>query len=262
MENLCNRVAFVVLSCDPYADIWDAYGELFQRFWPECPYDCYMASHHIEYNKYGFSPILLGEDISWSHGLIVLLDILKSKGYEYAMIAFDDLMLCEKVDTNYVESAIRKFVSEGGDCLRFVTEKASRCYKHNEYYGLMGKKVPYRVTLGFALWNIEILKQIAIEGESAWQFEKNATERSFAFDKFFCTKKSPFKFLNLVNKRKIDNTEYNKLKKLIPNAAFEREQVYVKEERFKGLFLSLLLKYCPIKYQYSIYNFLTKPIDL
>lgn len=262
MNDNNKKIAYVVLSCDPYVDIWDAYGELFQRFWSDCPYDCYMASHYIEFNKFGFKPLLIGDDISWSHGLIVLLDILKKKGYEYAMIAFDDLMLCEKVDTNYVKGVIDSFISEKGECLRFVTEKASRCYKHNEYYGLMGLKVPYRVTLGFALWNIEVLSHIVVEDESAWQFEKNATERSFDYKLFYCTKKSPFKFLNLVNKRKIDIAEYNKLKKLLPDATFEREQVYVKEERLKGYILSFLLKCVPIKYQYSIYKSLTKPIDL
>lgn len=262
MNDNNKQIAYVVLSCDPYADIWDAYGELFQRFWPDCPYDCYIASHHIEFNKFGFKPLLIGDDISWSHGLIVLLDILKKEGYEYAMIAFDDLMLCEKVDTNYVKGAIDSFISEKGECLRFVTEKASRCYKHNEFYGLMGLKVPYRVTLGFALWNIDVLSHIVVEDESAWQFEKNATERSFDYKYFYCTKKSPFKFLNLVNKRKIDIAEYNKLKKLLPDATFEREQVYVKEEKLKSYILSFLLKCVPIKYQYSIYKSLTKPIDL
>ena len=262
MDEKYNKIAFVVLSCDPYSDLWDCYGQLFNRFWPDCPFNCYMASHHVEFNKYGFKSILLGEDISWSHGLIVLLDNLKTKGYEYAMIAFDDLLLCEKVDNDYLLSATDLFLVDKGDCLRFVTEKASRTYKYNDLYGKMGLRVPYRVTLGFAIWNIDILKKIVIDGESAWQFEKNATERSFDYDKFYCTKKSPFKFLNLVIKRKIDVKEYHKLKTLIPDVTFEREQTYVKKEKIKDVFLYALLKYCPIKYQYSIYNFFTKPINL
>lgn len=256
------KIAIAVLTCDPYSDIWDAYGELFQRFWPDCPYDLYMASHQKSFDKFGFKPILLGEDVSWSHGLIVLLYKLEQMGYKYTMLPFDDLMLSEKVDNGFVTSAIDTFIEENGDCLRFVPEKASRTYKHNEYYGKMGIKVPYRVTLGFAVWKISVLKQIAVEGESAWQFEKNSTERSFDFKNFYCTKRSPFKFINLVNKRKIDIVEYNKLKVLIPDATFEREQVYVKQERFKSIFLKLFLKYFPIKYQYSVYRKISKPINI
>ena len=257
-----NKIAFVVLSCDPYSDIWDAYGQLFQRFWPNCPYSRFMASHHKSFDKYGFKPILLGEDISWSHGLLVLLDKLEEMGYEYGMIAFDDLMLYEKVDSFFVNSAINSFLAEKGDCLRFVTEKAPKCYKHNEYYGKMAVKAPYRVTLGFTLWDLKALRKITIEGESAWQFEKNATERSFDFKNFYCTWKSPFKFLNLIIKRKIDIKEYEKLKKILPDATFEREMVVVKGEKFRGVFLKAFLKYVPIKWQYPIYRYFSKPINL
>lgn len=260
--DVSKKIAYVVLSCDPYSDIWDAYGQLFQRFWPDCPFDCFMASHHKSFDKYGFKSILLGEDISWSHGLLVLLDKLKEMGYEYGMIAFDDLLLYEKVDTTFVNSAIDSFFGEKGDCLRFVTEKAPKCYKHNEYYGKMDIRTPYRVTLGFTLWNLETLRQITIEGESAWQFEKNATERSFDFKYFYCTWKSPFKFLNLIIKRKIDVKEYEKLKMYLPDATFEREMTIVKGEKFRGVFLKLFLKYCPIKWQYPVYKYFSKPINI
>ena len=87
MSKETNTTAYVVLSCDPYSDIWDVYGQLFERFWPDCPFDLYLASHHKSFDKYGFKPILLGEDISWSHGLIVLIDKLEELGYTHAMIA-------------------------------------------------------------------------------------------------------------------------------------------------------------------------------
>lgn len=262
MEDNNKKIAYVILSCDPYSDIWDAYGQLFERFWPDCPFDRYMASHHKSFGKYGFKPIFLGDDVSWSHGLIVLLDVLEEKGYKYAMIAFDDLMLCKRVDSEYVNNATKEFLKEKGDCLRFITEKAPKCYKHNEYYGKMAVKAPYRVTLGFTIWDLNVLKQIAVEGESAWQFEKNATERSFDFKNFYCAWKSPFKFLNLIIKRKIDIKEYEKLKKLLPDAIFEREQTVVKGEKFRGIFLRLFLKYTPIRWQYPIYRLITKPINL
>ena len=262
MDQVKSKIAYVVLSCDPYSDIWDAYGRLFQRFWPGCPFDLYMASHYKGFEKYGFKSILLGEDLSWSHGLIVLIEKLEEKGYEYAMIAFDDLMLCEKVDSDLIDKATEKFLAEKGDCLRFICEKAPKCYKHNEYYGKMAVKAPYRVTLGFTIWDLKVLRQIAVEGESAWQFEKNATERSFNFKNFYCTWKSPFKFLNLIIKRKIDIKEYEKLKKFLPDATFEREMTVVKGEKFRGVFLKLFLKYCPIKWQYPVYKSITKPIDL
>ena len=262
MSNNIKKIAYAVLSCDPYSDIWDAYGEMFHRFWPDCPYDCYLASHHKTFDKYGFKSILIGDDVSWSHGLLILLDVLEEKGYEYAMIAFDDFLLCQRVDTPFITKAIDIFISEKGNCLRFDPIKTSRCYKHNEYYRKMGVKIPYRVVLGFTLWNIKTLRLITVEGESAWQFEKNATERSFSYDSFYCTRRRQFHWINLINKRKLDITEYNKLKMFIPDATFDREQVYVKGERFKTFFLEFFMKYCPTEWQYPIYKKLTKPINI
>lgn len=262
MNDNSKKIAYVVLSCDPYADIWDTYGILFERFWPDCPYDRFMASHTKSFDKYGFKSLLIGEDLSWSHGLIVIMDKCQKMGYEYIMVAFDDFLLSEKVDSNYVTSAIDTFIKEDGDYLQFDPIRNTRCYKHNEYYGKMWIRVPYRVTLGFAVWKIDVLKQLVVDGESAWQFEKNATERSFDFTEFYCTWEEPIKHINLINKRKLDVEEYKRLLKILPDAKFDREQIVVKKEKYKGKILRLFLRYFPIKWQYPVYKKLTRPINM
>lgn len=257
-----NKIAFTVISCDSYSDIWDAYGQLHQKNWSDCPYDMYLASHYKAFDRYGFKPLLMGDDSSWSHGLLSIISSLKGMGYKYAFIAFDDLMLTKKVDTSFVEIAVKTFIKEDGQCLRFVPKKTPRCTKYNDLYGKMALKVPYRVTLGFTLWNLDALEQITVDGESAWQFEKNATERSFAFDKFFCTKKSTFIFLNLVIKRKLENVAYKKLQKQIPGIVIEREQKIVIKEKLMGIVLWVFLHWLPTKWQYFLYQNFSRPINL
>ena len=188
--------------------------------------------------------------------------MLKDKGYEYAFIAFDDLMLTKKVDTSFIEKAAESFMFEDGHCLRFVPKKTPRPSRYNNLYGKLALKVPYRVTLGFAIWNLDVLEQITIDGESAWQFEKNATERSFAFDKFFCTYKSPFTFLNLVIKRKLEVLAYKKLQKHLPEIHIEREQIIVVKERLMNIPLWLFMHWLPSKLQYSLYKKWSKPINI
>lgn len=61
-----NSVALLVLSCDMYSDLWESYAILFNRFWPESPYDKYLASNTIGFNSHGFKPILMGPDKTWS----------------------------------------------------------------------------------------------------------------------------------------------------------------------------------------------------
>ena len=56
--------------------------------------------------------------------------------------------------------------------------------------------------------------------------------------------------------------EYEKLKRLLPDATFDREMTIVKGEKFKSVFLRAFLKFCPINWQYSLYKKFTKPINI
>ena len=97
----------------------DAYGELFKRHWADCPYDFYLASHQKTFEKYGFKSILIGEDKSWSHGLLFVLDYIQKKGYSYVIIAFDDLLISKKVDTNVCVFCYQYIYSREGGMFAF-----------------------------------------------------------------------------------------------------------------------------------------------
>lgn len=53
MENNTPQLAILVLSCDKYSDLWDDFFNLKDKFWPECPYSCYLATDTKEYNREG-----------------------------------------------------------------------------------------------------------------------------------------------------------------------------------------------------------------
>ena len=39
-----SKLAILMLSCDKYSDLWDDFFNLKERFWPDCPYHCYLAT--------------------------------------------------------------------------------------------------------------------------------------------------------------------------------------------------------------------------
>lgn len=248
------NIAYLVVSCDSYSDVWNAYGELFTRFWPDCPFDKYISSNYKTYNKYGFKTILTGEDISWSYCLKKALENLDQMGYKYVIPAFDDLLLISPVDTNKVNSAISAFIKLDGNCLRFINSKCPKIKKNGTLFGEIYNYVPYRLTLGFAIWNLHTLLSLININESAWEFEKIGCERSFSYDKFYCTYKDYFHFINLIVKRKLVTKEYNKLKQLIPDINLNREQWTPKKEIFRGVFLKIFLKIIPASKQYELYK--------
>lgn len=256
-------IAYVVLSCDPFSDIWDAYGELFNRYWPDCPYDKYLASHHKAFEKFGFSPILIGEDKSWSYGLKVVLNHLLGKGYKYVIPAFDDFMLVGPVKTQIIVEAAEEFIKIDGSKLGLEPELSPKLIHYNDYFGKIPNRVPYRSTIGFAIWNINRLLSIIDEKESAWEFEKEGVERSFSLDDLYCIYSPAFEYLNLIIKRKLVKKNYMKIKELIPSVQVDRE--YFKSgfsEKIRGKLLCWFIQHFPIKYQWRIYKFISKPVTI
>ena len=256
------EVAYVVLSCDPYSDVWDPYGRLFEKFWSDCPFDTYLASNHIKFDKYGFKPLLIGDDVTWSNGLMIVLNQLKKKGYKYIIAAFDDFLITSKVDNSTIIPAVKEFIKLDGNCLRFDEKRSPKIKHFNQYFGEVYNHVPYRLHVGFTVWKISTLEALIDLKESAWEFEKNGSERTFAYDKFYCLYKNPIEFMNLIIKRKLVKAEFEKLKSLLPYVKFEREIWTPREENFKDKIFPIFKKYCPVSWQLPIYKFLTSPIKM
>lgn len=262
-KKMDNRIAYVVISCDPFSDIWDAYGELFNRFWPDCPYDKYLASHQKSFDKYGFSSILIGEDKSWSYGLKVVLNQLLEKGYKYVIPAFDDFMLVGPVKTQIITDAVEEFIKIDGSKLGLEPELSPKLLHYNDYFGKIPNRVPYRATIGFAIWNINRLLSIIDERESAWEFEKEGVERSFVLDDFYCIYEPAFKYINLIIKRKLVKENYLKIKEMIPDVNINRDFFESGfSENIRGKLLVWFIHHFPIKYQWKIYKLISKPVAI
>ena len=254
------RIAYLVLSCDPFSDVWDAYGQLFNKFWPDCPYDKYLASHRLKFEKYGFSSILIGEDKSWSYGLKYVLEYLKDKGYDYVIPAFDDFMIIAPIDTGLIERSIKEFISIDGTRLSFDPYLSPKTTHFNNLFGRVPNKVPYRATLGFVVWNISRLLSIIDERESAWEFEKEGVVRSFQYDDIYCSYKPAFKHVNLIIKRKLVKKSYRKIKQLLPDIQINRDFfTNTLSETIRGHLLVWFIHYFPVKYQWKAYQSISKP---
>lgn len=258
-----NKTAYLVLSCDPFSDIWDLYGELFERFWSNCPYDKYFASHTKRFDKNGFSSVLIGEDISWSHGLIYVLNYLKQKGYEYVIPAFDDFIIVAPVNNEMIVNAVQEFIKLDGTKLDFDPNLLPRLSRFNDTFGKIPNHVPYRATLGFAVWNISRLLSILDDRESAWEFEKEGVERSFIYDDMYSLYEPAISFVNLIIKRKLVKKSYDKVKELVPDLEIKRD-IFTNtfSERIRGKLLLWFIHYVPPKYQWKVYKRFSKPTKI
>lgn len=249
------KIALLVLSCDKYTDLWEPYAELFNRFWPDCPYDKYLASNIIEFNSYGFKPILMGADETWSRGVKIALLKLKDN-YDYVFTTLEDTPLVEKVDNNYLVNAFESFMSGNGNFLRTYMVTFPKLKPINQYFGEVENNTPYRQTCVYALWKINTLYEILDDNESAWEFEQVGVKRGFRYDKFYCMYNNQFNLINLVIKGKLLRESYRKIKYLMPNINLKRSQFSMMENvrvKIYTYFVLFALKFIPQRIQNKIY---------
>ena len=205
MKNL----AVVVLSCDKYSDLWDLFFDRWERFWPDCPYDLYLISNKLEYNRENVNILKTEEDIDWSTNLLIILEKIIQ---DNVLLMIEDAPLNKIVETKEFNKLYEKFCKEK---LNYLNLKSSPCPngKKNEEMGELIKGSLYRAALVPCIWNKEVLKLLTLKGESAWDFEILGTERSDIFPRFFSLNKPFFQLLHCVVQGKIDRRAHRHLKK-------------------------------------------------
>lgn len=249
------KIAILVISCDKYSDLWEICSKVFNKFWPDCPYDKYLASNTKQFSSNGFYPILMGEDISWSQGLKNALSKLEEE-YEYVFTLLEDYYFVEKLDNEYMTKMFDSFVLAEGNFLRLFRVLRPQIRYFNEYFGETENYTPYRQTCVFSLWKIQTLYELLKENENAWEFEKVGVKRGFKYEKFFCVYKNKFKVINLVIKGKLVPKSYKRLKRIFPEVNLTRPSfsfVEMVRMSIRDFFILTFLRFVPKKIRSLIY---------
>lgn len=205
------KVAFLVLSCDKYADLWPLFIQQFKKNWPDCPYDKYISTNYLNVESDHFKDIKIGKDKSWSDGVIKALNKIKNN-YDYALITLEDLLLMENVNQKRLDNMINLFFAADGNYLKLI-RKPRPTNRINTFFGEIKPGSLYRPTCVYALWKVDVLLDLLHETESAWEFERYASVRSDTYDGFYVVYNDFFKVINTVIKGKWVPKEKRKLEK-------------------------------------------------
>ena len=253
--NSNKKIAVLIISFDDYSDFWEPCTTVFNKYWPDCPYDKYLLTNEKEFDNNGFTSILTGEDKTWSLGLSIALTKLE-KEYQYVYTMVEDYMFIKKLNNNYMTKMFNSFVLAEGNFLRLFKVLKPQIKYHNEFFGEIVNNAPYRQTIAFTLWNIKTLQEILNKDENAWEFEKKGVVRGFQYDKFFCVHNNFFNVLNVVVKGKLVPKNYKILKKILPELNLSRPSFTFFEiiiMSIKDFFVIFFLKYIPEKITSKIY---------
>lgn len=173
-----NRLGILIPSCDNYSDAWGPFFRLLFRYWPDPGCPIYLISNREEFRHPRVINIRVGPDVDWSSNLISALDrILES----HLLILLEDYFLVEPVDDGTIRELFRHQCRSDIGYLRLYPCPGPREITENVAgygMGIVEKGTPYRASLQSAIWKRQLLRNLAREGESAWDFEDGGSRRS------------------------------------------------------------------------------------
>jgi hypothetical protein len=209
-DNIKDKFAILVVSCDKYSDLWEPFFELFSRFWPDCPYNIYLLTNNVLSDIPKITTLRTGEDISWSDNLNKAVSQLKE---EYILLFLEDLFLYDFVKEKEVMQILNWMIASNANYIRMnPTQPPDK--KFNELIGIVSKGTIYRASTVLSVWKKSVLMDLLKPGENAWDFEIKGTKRSDKYDGFYSARKDLFPVINGVVKGKWERGAVKKMNSL------------------------------------------------
>ena len=175
IENNTSKLAILMLSCDKYSDLWDDFFNLKERYWPDCPYHCYLATDTKEYHRKGVDVIHFGNIKPWSICATKAIEQIKEP---YIALFLEDAFIYKKIDTSIIEENLNLFIERKMDFLTMERNRMEKALTQDDqiapHIWRINRRRKYGIDTSAAIWDKEFLRK-ALEKEdcNAWQFEVN-----------------------------------------------------------------------------------------
>jgi hypothetical protein len=192
--------AVVVASCDAFADVWPVHLAMMQLNWPECHLPVYFLTNELAPESAAVTSILVGRDKSWSDNLRTALEALSE---DYVLLTLDDLMLTEPVQTSILDDVFSWIAVTRPNCLRLTTPPPPDLVI-DDRFGRIEPGSLYRTGTIWSVWKREVLHDLLVPGETAWEFELEGSKRSDKYNDFYSTRKSVVHVANAIVRGKWD----------------------------------------------------------
>ena len=146
--------SIIVMSCDKYADLWEAFVQCFKKYWPDCDSPVYLVTESLSYDGSFFKEtVKCGIDTQWTDRLDMCLDIIDT---DYILLLCDDYLLCDKVDNTMVNSLVELAKKFNAGNLRMLPNPDT-AVMFSEKFGLGEYKehTHYRIATQAGIWKTE-----------------------------------------------------------------------------------------------------------
>jgi len=187
-----SKLSILVPSCDKYSDLWKPFFHQFFKHWESCPYKMYLGTNHKDFQHPRVEVIKVGDDISWATGMRTMVDQIKS---ENILIILEDFFLRKDVSDSDFTNLLEKYEYHKSLMLRLSWAYGWPNKRNSSGFQVLEPNRRYRICLHPAIWRKTFLDELLVEGDSAWAFEVNASNRSMKYsDGIFCTGYRPLEW--------------------------------------------------------------------
>jgi hypothetical protein len=177
LKDFASSVAIVVSSCDAFFDAWRPFVFFFRKYWSDCPFPRFLVVNRLRVHSRFIQPIAVGPDRDWAANMQVALHQITQP---YILYFQEDYFL---------NGAVNQEQLAGDFADAFERDAASFCFYPrsqrepefvplNDRYGIVPRQSDGRTRLQVTLWKKEVLQSALRPGETAWNMEARASERT------------------------------------------------------------------------------------
>jgi hypothetical protein len=177
LKAFASSVAIVVSSCDAFFDAWRPFAFFFRKHWSDCPFPVYLIVNRLDVRSKIIQPIQVGRDRDWATNMATALASIPQP---YILYFQEDYFL---------NGAVNNALLAQDFAYAFENDAASFCFYArsqpepnfqplNDRFGIVPRDSDGRTRLQVTLWKKDVLQATLRPGESAWNMEARASERT------------------------------------------------------------------------------------
>lgn len=166
------KCAVVMTTCHGYRDAWEPFFKLFEKYWPDCPYDKIVAADYPN-EQLNWRWLTAPPMTSWCKTTLNVIQQIKSK---YILLFQEDFFLNAPVDSAGVQLALDFLEQTGGDIFRLYPCPGPDIDIGCEKIGRINSDADYAVSCQATIWKRDYLISLLEQFETPLQFEMEGTK--------------------------------------------------------------------------------------
>ena len=177
LNAFASSVAVVVSSCDAFFDAWRPFVFFFRKHWGDCPFPVFLIVNQLQVRSHIVQPISVGPDRDWASNMMTALESIPQP---YLLYFQEDYFLNGRVNNALLAQDIAyAFEHDAASfCLYARSHLEPNFQPLNERFGVVPPDSDGRTRLQVTLWKKDALRAALRPGESAWNMEARASERT------------------------------------------------------------------------------------